>query len=133
MKKRLHVLCILAALSAACLVVLPNLRTAGLLPCEDAFGKWEASLSTQNRHVPEATLTDAAQLYRICSSRPQRIVPTHGSGGERIPGSSGSLARRYNVQHLQSYHDGRCRQETAPFCMSASRLYYVIALRHILC
>ena len=37
----------------------------------------EAVMSPQHHHHQEATLTDATSLYRVCSSRPQRILPTH--------------------------------------------------------
>lgn len=82
------------------------------------------------RHY-EATLTDAANLYRVSSSRPQRILPTYGSNTERIANSC-DFVRRHIVKSLHSFNDSRRRLETAPFCLSASYLYYVIALRHII-
>ena len=82
-----------------------------------------------SRH--EATLTDASTLYRVCSSRPQRLIPSHGSKTERTVHPSGCV-RRHIVKPLQSVYDSRRRLETAPFCLSASCLYYVIALRHII-
>ncbi len=85
----------------------------------------------QDTRHHEATLTDATNLYRVCSSRPQRILPTHGSKTERIANSCG-FVRRHIVKPLQTYYDSRRRLETAPFCLSASCLYYVIALRHII-
>ena len=85
------------------------------------------------QHHHEATLTDASQLYRVCSSRPQRILPSQGSKTERTITLFGNFAlRQHIVKHFNSYYDSRSRQETAPFCMSASRDYYVIALRHII-
>ena len=85
------------------------------------------------QHHHEATLTDASQLYRVCSSRPQRILPSQGSKTERTITPFGNFAlRQHIVNHFNSYYDSRSRQETAPFCMSASRDYYVIALRHII-
>jgi hypothetical protein len=85
------------------------------------------------KHHHEATLTDATQLYRVCSSRPQRILPSQGSKTERtITPFSNFALRQHIVKHFNSYYDGRCRKETAPFCMSASCDYYVIALRHII-
>lgn len=89
-------------------------------------------LTPQHRHHQEATLTDASQLYRICSSRPQRILPTQGAKTERSVTPFGSLARwQHIVKPIHTYYDSRRRRETAPFCLSASRDYYVIALRHI--
>ena len=80
----------------------------------------------------EATLTDASQTYRICSSRPQRITPSQGSKTERYVTPYSSFTRQHNVKHLYSFYDSRQRHETAPFCLSVSRDYYVIALRHII-
>ncbi|MBQ9357012.1 MAG: hypothetical protein IJT98_06970 [Prevotella sp.] len=84
-----------------------------------------------SRHL-EATLSDATNLYRVCSSRPQRLLPTQGSKTERSNSPSGGFVRRNSVKPLQFLHDSRRRLETAPFCMSASCHYYVIALRHII-
>ncbi|MBQ8713398.1 MAG: hypothetical protein IJ551_11365 [Prevotella sp.] len=83
-----------------------------------------------NRHH-EATLTDATSLYRVCSNRPQRILPTHGSSSQRDT-TPCLLARRQFVKPLQCLHDSRRRLETAPFCRPASCQYYVYALRHII-
>ena len=43
------------------------------------------------QHHHEATLTDASQLYRVCSSRPQRILPSQGSKTGRTITPFGNL------------------------------------------
>ena len=91
-----------------------------------------AVMSPQKQHHHEATLSDASQLYRICSSRPQRIMPSHGSKTERTTTPCGSWLRRTIVKPQNPVYDSRCRLETAPFCLAALRNYYVIALRHII-
>ena len=92
----------------------------------------DASVVTpQDTRHHEATLTDATNLYRVCSSRPQRLIPTHGSNTERTVTPCG-FVRSHLVKPLHFLHDSRRRLETAPFCLSASCLYYVIALRHII-
>ena len=125
---------ILAALCAVWLTVSTDWQHHDVVAVEVACQHFESSVVTpQHRHQQEATLTDASQIYRICSSRPQRILPTQGSKTERTVTPYGSLAFRHrNVKPLYSYYDSRCRLETAPFCLSASCDYYVIALRHIL-
>ena len=90
-----------------------------------------AVVTPQDSRHYEATLTDATSLYRVCSSRPQRILPTHASKTERTANPCG-FVRRHIVKPLHSFYDSRCRLETAPFCLSASCLYYVIALRRII-
>ncbi len=90
-------------------------------------------IAPQHHHQQEAILTDASELYRICSSRPQRILPSQSSKTERTITPLGGNARRQNiVKPLFSHYDSRCRLEKAPFCVSASCDYYVIALRHII-
>lgn len=125
---------ILTALCAVCLTVLLNWQNRCDAAVEGACQHRESSvLVPQHQHHQDATLTDASQIYRICSSRPQRILPTQGAKTERSVTPFGSLAfRHHNVKPLYSYYDSRCRQETAPFCLSASCDYYVIALRHII-
>ena len=91
----------------------------------------EAQMSAPKHHHHEATLTDATSLYRVCSSRPQRLLPTHGSKTERTASPCG-FVRRNIVKPLHFLHDSRRRLETAPYCLSVSCLYYVIALRHII-
>ena len=125
---------ILTALCAVCLTVLLSWQSHDIAPVEESCEHRESSvLVPQHQHHQEATLTDASQIYRICSSRPQRILPIHGSKTERTVTPFGTFAIRHHiVKPLYSYYDSRCRLETAPFCMSASCDYYVIALRHII-
>ena len=134
MRRTLMTARIIAALCALCLTVLINWQSRDGATAEAFCQPRESSVLTpQHRHHQEATLTDASQIYRICSSRPQRILPTQGSKTERTTTPFGGLAiRQHNVKPLYSYHDSRCRLETAPFCQSASCDYYVIALRHII-
>lgn len=114
------------------LAVLANWQgTAVQLPLEQQHQPSAAVVTPHNPHHHEATLTDASSLYRICTTRPQRVIPTHGSNSERSTGSCCS-ARRHVVKPLHFLHDSRRRLETAPYCLSASCKYYVIALRHII-
>lgn len=85
--------------------------------------------SDHYRHA--AVLTDARGLYRVCNTRPQRVLPHYGSSHERGAGRT-VLALHQTVKPFQSPYDGRCRRESAPFCSAASCRYYVYALRHIL-
>lgn len=115
------------------LSVLSNWHGAICVQTEQVQGSIEASVVTphDDRHH-EATLTDASSLYRVCSSRPQRILPnSFGSKYERTFRLS-DLARRYIVKPLKRFHDSRRRLETAPFSLAASCDYYVLALRHII-
>ena len=134
MRRALITARIFAALCAVCLTVLLNWQNHDGVAAEGSCQHRESSVLTPlHQHHQEATLTDASQIYRICSSRPQRILPTQGSKTERSITPFGGLAiRQHIVKPLNSYYDSRCRLETAPFCLSASCDYYVIALRHII-
>ena len=124
----------LTVLCAVCLTVLLNWQSKDDALAEIPLHPMESTVMVPlQQHHHEATLTDASQLYRVCSSRPQRILPSQGSRTERTITPFGNLAlRQHIVKHLYTCYDSRCRQETAPFCMSASCDYYVIALRHII-
>ena len=78
-----------------------------------------------------ATFDDAASSLRLCLTRPSRLLPTTG----HAPGKqSVRLLSPLNptlVNNPLKCHS--CRKEATPFPMAASRHYYVIALRHILC
>ncbi len=123
----------LTALCAVYLAVVMHWQEQNVVPEQNLKERTESSLMTPQRQQPhEATLTDATQLYRICSSRPQRILPSQGSRSERTLTPAFNLIRQHIVKPLHSYYDSRCRLESAPFCLSASCDYYVIALRHII-
>ena len=134
MRRILLMIRMLTVLCAVCLTVLLNWQSKDDALAEIPLHPMESTAMVPlQQHHHEATLTDASQLYRVCSSRPQRILPSQGSRTERTITPFGNLAlRQHIVKHLYTYYDSRCRQETAPFCMSASCDYYVIALRHII-
>lgn len=91
------------------------------------------TLAHQPGNNQEATFTDATLLYRLCGSRQQRTISTNSLKTERTVTSHSALAKFHIIKPLYSHYDSRCRLETAPFCPSASRDYYVIALRRIIC
>ena len=62
-----------------------------------------------------AVLSDARQLYRICTTRPQRVLPTQGSQQQRTSGKASCAVRTIFHQSFHRFYDGRYRTETAPF------------------
>lgn len=123
----------LTALCAVFLAVVANWQGQGAVSGQEHAQRSESSVMAPQRQQPhEATLTDATQLYRICSSRPQRILPSQGSRSNRTVTPAFNFVRQHIVKPLHSRYDSRCRLESAPFCLSASCEYYVIALRHII-
>ena len=91
----------------------------------------ESVVTPQDDRHHEATLTDASNLYRVCSTCPQRISPNHGSRPGHGYNPCG-LERLQKVKPLYFLHDIRKPRKTAAFPLSASCKYYVIALRHII-
>ncbi len=133
MKQMWNVIRILAVLCIVWLTVITNCQSKDNVSLQEyPFQSEETVMVPQQQRHHEATLTDATQLYRICSSRPQRINPTHGSKSEPSSSLCIGFAQRYVVKLPKFFHDYRLRLNTAPFRMSASRDYYVIALRHII-
>lgn len=85
----------------------------------------------QKENSHDAVLTDASNVYRVCNSRPQRIVPTwfapsHGQGN-KLP-----YYHKF-YQPLFTQFGGTVRLETAPFHFDVASKYYVICLRHLRC
>lgn len=133
MKQKRCFIGFLTALCAVFLTVVANWQEQDVAPEQDHAQRTRSSVMTPQRQQPhEATLTDATQLYRICSSRPQRILPTQGARSNRTVTPAFNFVRQHIVKPLHSFYDSRCRLESAPFCLSASCDYYVIALRHII-
>ncbi|MBQ7471337.1 MAG: hypothetical protein IJS97_02795 [Prevotella sp.] len=122
---------ILLLLIAVLLTVHCSRQEDGVAPMIEQEQRTATITTPQETHHHEAILTDANNLYRICSSRPQRLLPTLGSNKVRTANPCG-FCRVHIVKPIQHLYDSRCRLETAPFSMSASCHYYVIALRHII-
>ena len=84
----------------------------------------------------EAQLEDASmQAYRVCSNRPQRLLPT----GNMHAGNGSAVSRLlFNkirfLSHLLFADGGEgLRLESAPIHFDVASKYYVICLRHLRC
>ena len=89
----------------------------------------------QDQH--EAQLEDASSLaYRVCSNRPQRLLP---NGNIHVSGQSASRLLFYRIRFLSSLLSAVLggyepfRQESAPIHFDVASKYYVICLRHLRC
>ena len=89
----------------------------------------------QDQH--EAQLEDASSLaYRVCSNRPQRLLPNGNIHGN---GQSASRLLFYRIRFLSSLLSAVLggyepfRQESAPIHFDVASKYYVICLRHLRC
>lgn len=89
------------------------------------------AISTAHQPSGEAILSDAQSIYRVCSSRPERILPGNGALQHTVVGRAACCNK--HLQTLYALFRGKTRSETAPFSSKASCKYYVFALRHLLC
>lgn len=133
MKRNRGLIWLLASLCALFLTVLAD-NQEHHVACMQAVEHRTAASNVwkpQQEHSHEATFTDATQLYRICSTRPLRIIPTVGSRALRSITSVGGAAKQYIDKPLNRFYDSRTLI-TSPLRLSASCDDYVIALRHII-
>lgn len=133
MERAHRIVCFLTALVAVWLTVLVYWQEQDMCDKHSIQQNIEPVFQNPNQQLHhEATLTDAAQIYRICSSRPQRTIPTQDSRCHRMDFPFYGSTRRHITNLLYSYHDSRWSLKSRPVCMSFSCDYYVIALRHII-
>lgn len=105
--------------------------TSDALPKKDKLTKVE-----YDQRQSDAQLENASELaYRICSSRPQRLLPSGNMHGNQS--ANRLLSNRIHLLFtLLSAIDGAMepfRQETAPIHFDVASKYYVICLRRLLC
>ena len=84
-----------------------------------------------SRDRATAVLTDAQNIYRICSSRPQRLLPSNGFKQERTSCKQSSSFSHKSIKNRLS-----CKwviRITLPIRTVVSCDYYVFALRRLLC
>ena len=85
----------------------------------------------------DAQLEDASNAaYRVCSSRPQRLLPSGNIHGNPSASSRLLIHRIRFLSSLLSVIEGAkepFRQETAPIHFDVASKYYVICLRHLIC
>ena len=105
--------------------------TSDALPKKDKLTKVE-----YDQRQSDAQLENASELaYRICSSRPQRLLPSGNMHGNQS--ASRLLSNRIHLLFtLLSAIEGAMepfRQETAPIHFDVASKYSVICLRHLIC
>ncbi|MCW4127171.1 hypothetical protein ONT16_02580 [Prevotella copri] len=92
---------------------------------------------TPHQQEQEAQLEDASNAaYRVCSSRPQRLLPSGNIHGNPSANSRLLTHRIRFLSSLLSVIEGAMepfRQETAPIHFDVASKYYVICLRHLIC
>lgn len=82
----------------------------------------------QSKHKHQAVLTDSSQLLRICSSRPERVVPVQTA--EFKDNSVRRLSYTFKNVFYRHY-PGVQTNATSRIMLVPSPDYYVYRLRHI--
>jgi len=105
---------------------------------ETNHGKKDGLAKVEHKQAQhEAQLEDASSLaYRVCSNRPQRLLPNGNIHGN---GQSASRLLFNRIRFLSSLLSAILggyepfRQESAPIHFDVASKYYVICLRHLRC
>ena len=77
-----------------------------------------------------AVFEDTMNTLRTCLTRTQRLLPSHGPAPGKTQARPIESRKHDLLCNPQNFSQ---RQESTPFPSFVSRIYYVIALRHILC
>src|SRR5574344_223715 len=77
-----------------------------------------------------AILSDASSIYRICNSRPQRVLPVYNASQQRLSGRNFNL---FNIYFCLKHNYGwQGRAVASPYYSAVPTDYFIIALRHII-
>lgn len=112
-------------------------KKEGAYATEASHSKDRLAKVTPHQQEQDAQLEDASiAAYRVCSSRPQRLLPSGNIYGN--PSASSRLLTN-RIRFLSSFLsviEGAkepFRLETAPIHFDVASKYYVICLRHLIC
>lgn len=107
-----------------------SIEQADAQPCDERDTL--AAVAELPEHTLEALLSDAHDIYRICNSRPGRLIQAHGQQTGKMHGASGKGQATKQTITL-NHPDGVRRQPSAPLRCCAPCDYFIFALRRILC
>lgn len=112
-------------------------KKEGAYATEASHSKDRLAKVTPHEQEQDAQLEDASNAaYRVCSSRPQRLLPSGNIYGN--PSASSRLLTN-RIRFLSSFLsviEGAkepFRLETAPIHFDVASKYYIICLRHLIC
>lgn len=112
-------------------------KKEGAYATEASHSKDRLAKVTPHQQEQDAQLEDASNAaYRVCSNRPQRLLPSGNIYGN--PSASSRLLTN-RIRFLSSFLsviEGAkepFRLETAPIHFDVASKYYVICLRHLIC
>ena len=85
----------------------------------------------EHQQRPQAIISDSSQTFRLCSSRPQRVIPAEYA--KQVQRYSFRLQSSNLEKTLSWYSYGRHHIKTSRLSLLFSCEYYVFALKHLLC
>ena len=122
---------------SAASVSLSHQDSSAVEAADAAHKKDRLAKVTPHQQEQDAQLEDASNAaYRVCSSRPQRLLPSGNIHGNPSANSRLLIHRIRFLSSLLSVIEGAkepFRQETAPIHFDVASKYYVICLRHLIC
>lgn len=136
MKRLFHILTLAVSLFVCCQTSIhaANIGKSPIAPKEfsglnererkdtlHGFGKSEEKTT--------AIIENTAETYRVCSSRPQRILPSCEPDFGHFIAQKERSNHATIIAHRQSSHP----KQSAPIRKGSPVRYYVYALRHIIC
>lgn len=77
-------------------------------------------------------LISSEGIFRVCSTRSWRVLPTHASKQSKGSGRT-TFVRHSRHTYSYFYYKGRHNIKNTPFRPVVSCDYYIYALRHIIC
>ncbi|MDY3848644.1 MAG: hypothetical protein SOZ58_10060 [Prevotella sp.] len=130
MKAR-HIIIMWIAVAIMTLAVIPSYAFSA----NDAMVTTERNdrltdLSRQDRQRPVAMINESTDMLRISMPSPQRLLPSSGFQPHKSCGRNISI---HNIPVCNLCQTPSLRQKATPFESSVPRLYYVIALRRLIC
>ena len=112
-------------------------KKEGAYATEASHSKDRLAKVTPHEQEQDAQLEDASiAAYRVCSSRPQRLLPSGNIHGNPSASSRLLTNRIRFLSSLLTVIEGAkepFRQESAPIHFDVASKYYVICLRHLIC
>ena len=91
---------------------------------------WLRHIAKERQSLPLEALRSSSSSSRVASSRPARLLPTHGG---KPTSHSGRCSRNESYNPTLYSLLLPCRNHTSVTAALSPRLRYVIALRHFLC
>jgi len=132
----LHILVLLATVALNC-----GGMMSSTTPIDAVVVEAEGAVTPIDHHAAQLDCAPSTQavvmsegqgLMRLAGSRPQRLLPTHGSIASRTAGKP-SVHHHALTQRRHHTAAMRLRVDAAPFDTPAASDYYVYALRRLLC